>query len=68
MQVSPELFAGDDSFAGANLCAAAALDAGVGIDLVDIALGDSLNGAYGKTCAAGNTLVSNYVSHFCLRF
>ncbi len=62
------LFSGDDSLAGAYFSTAAALDAGIGIDVIDIALRDSLNGAYGETCAAGNTLVGNYVSHFCLRF
>lgn len=57
------LFAGDDSFAGANFSARATLDAGVGIDVVDIAFGDSLNGANGQTGAASNAFVSDYVSH-----
>ena len=57
------LLAGDDSLAGANLCAAAAVDAGVRIDFVDIALGDRLGGTYGHTSATSYTVVGNYVSH-----
>lgn len=38
--IVPELFAGDDSFAGANFSAASAVDAGVGIDFVDVAFRD----------------------------
>jgi len=53
-----------DSFAGANGCARTAFDAGIGIDIVlNIALGDSLNGTFGQTGAAAYTLVSDYVSH-----
>ena len=57
------LFSGDDCFAGANFSAAAAFDAGVGIDVIDIAFRDSLYGANGKTCSASHTLISDYVSH-----
>ena len=35
----------------------------VGIDVIDIAFRNSLNGANGKTCSASYTLVSDYVSH-----
>ena len=57
------LFAGDDCFGGANLSASTTFDAGIGIDVIDFALGDSLNGAVGQAGAAGDTLVGDYVSH-----
>lgn len=57
------LFAGDDSFAGANFSASAALDAGVGIDYIDVAFRDSFNGAVGQAGAASDAFVGNYVSH-----
>lgn len=57
------LFAGDDSFTGAYGCAGAAVDAGIGIDVVDFTLGDSFNGANGKAGTASYAAVSNYVSH-----
>ena len=52
-----------DSAAGANFCARTALDASVGIDVVDIALRDSLNGANGQTSAASYARIGNNVSH-----
>ena len=61
--VSGRLFAGNDSTAGANLSAAAALDASVGIDVVDVTFRDSLNGANGHTCATSHARISNNVSH-----
>ena len=54
---------GIDSSGGAYLGTAAAFDAGVGIDVIDITLADSFNGAYGLTCAASHADVCNYVSH-----
>ena len=60
------LFAGDDCFGGANFCAGAAFDAGVGIDVVDFTFGNSLYGAVGETGAAGDTLVGDNVSQFIL--
>lgn len=57
------LFAGDDSFAGANFSASAALDARVGIDYIDVAFRDSFNGAVGQAGAASDAFVGNYVSH-----
>lgn len=60
-----ELFAGDDSVVGANRSASAAVDACVGIDVIDIAFGDSFNGTFGQTGAASNAFVSNNVSHGC---
>lgn len=62
------LFPGDDCFAGANFCAATAFDAGVGIDVIDVAFRDSLYGANGKTSSTSYTLVSDYVSHDKLNF
>ena len=59
----PQLLGRHDGAAGANLCARTAFDAGVGIDVVDIAFGDSLHGAYGHAGAASNASVGNYVSH-----
>lgn len=53
----------NDCFAGANFSTRTALDASVGIDVVDIAFRDSFYGAYGKTCSASNAFVGNYVSH-----
>lgn len=67
-RISLILFAGNDSFVGANLSARAAFDASVGIDVVDIAFRDSLYGANGQTCTASHTFVSDYVSHDNLFF
>lgn len=57
------LFAGDDCVAGANFCARAALDASVGIDVVDVAFRDSVNGANGLASATSHARVGDYVSH-----
>lgn len=43
-----------DSVVGANCCAGAAFDASVGVDYVDGAFRDSLNGAFGQTGAASH--------------
>lgn len=57
------LFAGIDCVVGANRCAGTAVNAGIGIDYIDCAFGDSFNGAFGQTGAASHTAVSDYVSH-----
>ena len=57
------LFSGNDCFAGANFSAAAAFDASVGIDVVDVTFRDCFNGANGKTSSASYTFISDYVSH-----
>ena len=57
------LFAGDDSFTGAYGCAGAAVDAGIGIDVVDVAFGDGAHRAFGLAGAASHTVVGYYVSH-----
>lgn len=59
-----ELFSGVNSVAGANFSARTAVDAGVGIDVVDVAFRDRVGGTYCLTCATGNTVVVNNVSHF----
>lgn len=61
--ISTELFAGDNCLAGANFCAATALDALVRVDVIDIALRDSLNGANRHAGAASNARIGDYVSH-----
>lgn len=58
-----ELFAGLDSAAGANFGTAAAFDAGIGIDVVDVAFRDSFYGTNGETSAASDAFVSNNVCH-----
>ena len=51
LEVSARLF-GSDSLAGANACAGAAVDALVGIDNIDIACRNSLNGALADASSA----------------
>ncbi len=63
---STKLFAGDDCLGGAYRCAGAAVDAGVGVDVVDVTFRDSANGAFGEAGAASDTFVGDYVSHFWL--
>lgn len=58
-----ELFARYDCFAGANFSARTAFDAGIGIDVVDVAFGDGAHGAFGLAGAASHTVVGYYVSH-----
>jgi len=53
----------EDSVIGANSCAGAALNAGVGVDNVDRAFGDSFYGALGEAGAASHAVVGNYVCH-----
>ena len=60
------LFAGDDSIVGANAGASAAVNAGIGINYIDIALRNRIGRALGETCAASYAAVSNYVCHNCL--
>ena len=57
------LFAGDDSLGGAHGSAGTAIDAFVGIDVVDFAFGDSFNGAFGQAGAASHAGIGDYVSH-----
>jgi len=44
--VVSELFAGSDCTSGASVSASAAVEAGVGIDRIDVAFLDSVGGAY----------------------
>ena len=55
-----------DSVGGANLCAAAAADALVRVDVVDVAGSDCSYGANGLAGSASYTVVANYVSHSCV--
>lgn len=57
------LLRGKDSACGANRFASATLDTCIGIDVVDSAFRDSVNGAFGKTCSASYARVSDNVSH-----
>ena len=52
-----------DSATGASISTGATLGALVGVDRIDVALRDSANGAFVDTCAASNTIFTNYVSH-----
>lgn len=52
-----------DSVVRTNLCAASAADACVGIDMIDIALGDCVYRANRHAGAACYTVVANYVCH-----
>ena len=54
----------DDSTSGASVGASTAASALVGVNLVDVALGDSSNGALVDAGTASNTDVSDFVSHF----
>lgn len=53
----------NDRLAGANACAGAAVDALVGIDNVDVAGRNGLDGAFADAGAAGNARISDFVSH-----
>ena len=46
-----------------NLCAAAAADASVRIDVIDIALRDCVYGANRHASAACDAVIANYVCH-----
>ena len=52
-----------DSARGASVSASAALRALLGVNRILVALGDSSYGTLVNTCAACNTVVTNYVSH-----
>lgn len=61
--ISAILFAGDDSVVGAYGSASAAIDASIGIDVIDFAFGNSSYGAFGETGATSYARVSDYISH-----
>ena len=48
---------------GANVCASAAVDAGVGSDSIDFAFADGGSGTFVDASAAGNAIVRDNVSH-----
>lgn len=62
------LFSGVDSVAGAYFSARTAIDAGVGVDVIDFAFRDRIGGANGLAGAASNAVVVNNVSHCRLMF
>ena len=53
-----------NSTSGACTCAGTAANACVFVNLVDVAFGDSSNGAFASASATSNTFVSDFVSHF----
>lgn len=57
-----------DRFAGANACARTAVDALVGVDNVDVAGRNSLDGALADAGAASHAGVRDFVSHVCKIF
>lgn len=54
----------DDGAGGASVCAGAAANACILVNLVDVALGDCSNGAFASASATGNASVGDFVSHF----
>ena len=54
----------NDSTSGASTSAGSAADAGVGINLIDVAFGNSSDGALVDAGTASNADVSDFVSHF----
>ena len=56
-----------DSATGTSVGTGAALGALIGVDAVDVALRDCANGTFVDTCATGNTVIANYVSHSLLK-
>ena len=52
-----------DGARGASIGTRAALGAFVGVDGIDIAFGDSANGAFIDAGAASNAVFTDYVSH-----
>lgn len=57
-----------DSVGGADLCAAAAADALIGIDVIDVAGSDSSYRANGLAGSTSHAVVANYVCHSSLVF
>ena len=63
LSYSPPLVLQRDSAAGASVSACATLSAHLGVDRVLLALRDSSYGTLVDTCAACNTIITNYVCH-----
>lgn len=63
LSYSPSLVLQRDSAAGASVSACATLSAQLGVDRVLLALRDSSYGTLVDTCAACNTIITNYVCH-----
>ena len=57
------LLAGSDSTGGASVSASAAVEAGVGIDRIDVAFLDGIGGTYALASTTSYAAVRNYISH-----
>lgn len=53
----------DDGFYGANISARTAVGADIGVDYVDIAFGNGINGAFIDAGATSCAVIGNFVSH-----
>ena len=62
------LLAGSDSTGGASVSASATVEAGVGIDRIDVAFLDSVGGTYALASATCYAAVRNYISHSSVKF
>ena len=62
------LLSGSDSAGGASVCASTAVEAGVGIDRIDVAFLDSIGGTYALASATSYAAVRNYISHSSVKF
>jgi hypothetical protein len=52
-----------DGLNGTNICASATIGAYVRIDLIDIALGNGLNGTFIDAGTASSAIFRNFISH-----
>lgn len=53
----------NNGFYGANIGARTAVGADIGVNYVDIAFGNSINGAFINACATCRAVIGNFVSH-----
>lgn len=47
----------------AYVCTGSAVGANIGVDFINIAFRDGLNGAFINTCSAGGAIFIDFVSH-----
>ena len=57
------LLAGSDSTSGASISASTAVEAGIGVDRIDVTFLDSVGGTYALASATCYAAVRNYISH-----
>lgn len=57
-----------DSAHRASVGTGTAIHAGIGINFIDVALGDCSSGAFACACSTCYTVVRNFVSHFIFSF